>query len=80
MRWSAASTSWCHFLRELHPAAAMVFRPLPAEIPGQLDTSPDWRVPEPGQPMLMMLESGEESGGLMFVSDRAGRLFVLVPE
>lgn len=67
------------FLRGLHPAPAMVFRPLPAEMRVQLATSPDWRVPEPGQPTLMMLETDEESGGLMLVSDAAGHLFVLVP-
>lgn len=67
------------FLRELHPAPAMVFRPLPADMRGQLATSPDWRFPEPGQPTLMMLETGEESGGLMLVSDAAGHLFVLAP-
>lgn len=67
------------FLRDLHPAAAMQFQPLPAAMRAQLANSPDWRFPEPGDPTVMMLEAGDESGGLLLVSDDQGRLFVLAP-
>ncbi len=67
------------FLRDLHPAAAMQFRPLPAAMRAQLPTSPDWGFPEAGTPTLMMLETDEEGGGLMLVSDTDGHLFVLAP-
>lgn len=67
------------FLRDLHQAAAMQFRPLPAEMRAQLATSPDWRFPEMDTPTLMLLETAAESGGLMLVSDADGHLFVLVP-
>ena len=67
------------FLREFHQPAEMQFRPLPQAMRTQLATSPDWAFPEPGVPTLMMLETDEESGGLLLVADGRGRLFALVP-
>lgn len=67
------------FLRDLHPPAGMQFRLLPHEMRAQLATSPDWQFPELGVPTLMMLETEDESGGLMLVSDADGHLFLLAP-
>ncbi len=67
------------FIHALQPPAEMRFRPLPDAMLAQLRTSTDWRLPECGVPTLMMLETEEESGGLLIVADADANLFVLVP-
>jgi hypothetical protein len=55
------------FMQELHPVQAMEFKPLPDEMLVQIRSSPDFREPEIGTPVLLMLEADHASGGLMIV-------------
>ncbi|MFQ3895498.1 hypothetical protein [Sphingobium sp. R-7] len=68
------------FMQEMHPVEAMEFKPLPDEMLAQLRSSPDFREPEIGTPVLLMLEAEHASGGLMVVRVPGSEtVFVLAP-
>ena len=55
------------FLQGTYPVDELEFRPLPGDMLDIIRSSPDFVEPEPGVPTMFMLESEEQSGGLLIV-------------
>ena len=55
------------FLQGTYPVDELEFRPLPGDMLDIIRPSPDFVEPEPGIPTMFMLESEEQSGGLLIV-------------
>ena len=53
------------FLQDTWPVDALEFRPLPGHMLEVLRSSPDFVEPVPGVATMLMLESEEQSGGLL---------------
>lgn len=67
-------------LQRQYLASEMVFRPMPADMLRQLETSGDFTMPEAGVPVMLNLSSGnEEAGLLVWVHPQTRELWVLVP-
>jgi len=70
------------FMTGLYPAGVMQFQPLPCEMQGLLEATPDYRPPSPGEgPVWLQLSSGNDSAELVLYKTRvSGALYVVAPE
>lgn len=69
------------FLGGTYPVDELEFRPLPADMLAIVRTSPDYEEPAAGVPVMLMLETEEQSGGLMMLKEPvSGSMFVLAPK
>lgn len=68
------------FLQGSYPVDELEFKPLPGDMLDVIRSSPDFVEPAPGVPTIFMLESEEQSGGLLILKVAGfGAMLVLAP-
>lgn len=70
------------FLTGLHPASGMELHPVPADMLGVLEASPDYRSPDPGEgPVWLQIATTDDAAELVVYRSRGtGTLYVVAPD